>query len=115
MSAARASKAAVALSIIQFLTLVGLIGFFARAIHKYRAACSTTSAHARQVHSSLLHQRPVIGGTYRMRETYERNVPTQSRYRNRDEGMQVCGHVETIEVERSEENDGRTDFWPAFV
>ncbi|KAJ8064114.1 hypothetical protein OCU04_007949 [Sclerotinia nivalis] len=160
VSAARASKAAVALSIIQFLTLVGSMGFLARAIYKYRAACSSTSAHAGQIHNSrlshhyrisprnhslsapqplsrsdtpsspptafslqerpislpVLHQRPEIGDTYRMRETYERNAPTQDQYRNGDERMQVRGHAETIEMERSEEDDGRrTDFSPAFV
>ncbi|APA13926.1 hypothetical protein sscle_12g086960 [Sclerotinia sclerotiorum 1980 UF-70] len=165
MSSARASKAAVVLSIIQFLTLVGSMGFLviliisstfysivyqllllARAFHN-RAACSTTSAHARKIRNSrlchhyrtsptnhspgapktlsssamplspptnfprqerpitlpVLRQRPEIGDTYRMRETYERNVPTQNRHRNGDERMRVRGHAETIGLERSEE------------
>ncbi|ESZ92890.1 hypothetical protein SBOR_6718 [Sclerotinia borealis F-4128] len=160
VSAARASKAAVALSIVQFLTLLGSMGFIAYTIYIYRANSTSTSAHARQINNRclshhyrtspsnhspttvnpfsrletpssprpvfshqdrpislpVLQERPEIGGTYRMRETYERNAPMQSHYRGGEVRMEVHGHGEGAKIDRSEEDDERrTDFSPAFV
>ncbi|KAI9641294.1 hypothetical protein NHQ30_010095 [Ciborinia camelliae] len=129
-------------------------------IYIYRAACTSTSARARQIRNSrlshhymnspsndspntphpfsrletppsprsvfslqnrpislpVLQHRPEIGGSYRTRETYERNVPMQSQYKYGEKRMEFHGHSEEIEMDRSEEDDGRrTDFSPAFV
>ncbi|KAB8293397.1 hypothetical protein EYC80_007716 [Monilinia laxa] len=156
--AARASKAAVALSLIQFITLVVSMGFLAYSIHTYRAASTSKSVHARQIHSSnlshhnmtplssyfpstphllsrsetpssprpvfsrqdrpislpVLQKRPEIGGTYRMRETYDRNIPTQSEYKDREKRKEIRAHDEMTMMESSEDDDERrTDFSPA--
>ncbi|KAA8566145.1 hypothetical protein EYC84_008748 [Monilinia fructicola] len=161
VSAARASKAAVALSFIQFITLVVSMGFLAYAIHTYLTASTNKSVHARQDHSSnlshhnttppssyfpstphllsrsgtpssprpvfsrqdrpislpVLQKRPEIGGTYRMRETYDRKFTMQSEYKDGERRKEVRAHGEMAWMESSEDDDDerRTDFSPAFV